>query len=95
MSDERNLEQMIADAEIGKQGREFLASELGKVMVGLADNEVQLAQEALGEVDPENTAKIRELQNQIKVGKWFTRWLFELIDEGEQAISEFVQERDT
>ncbi len=85
---------LIAAAELGEQARKFLDSELGKVLIGLADQEVQLAQELLGEVNPTDTGAITELQNKVKVGKWFTQWLHELVDEGDQAISVFNQQKD-
>ena len=87
-------DQLIAEAELGEQARLFLDSELGKVMVGLADQEVLLAQELLGEVDPTNTKEITKLQNDIKVGRWFTKWLNELVAAGDQAISVFNQQKD-
>lgn len=88
-------EELIAAAEIGEKAREFLESDLGKVLIGLADQEVQLAQELLGDVDPTDDKKIRDLQNQVKVGKWFSQWLTDLVTDGEQAINVFKQQQET
>jgi flagellar biosynthesis chaperone FliJ len=88
-------DELIATAEIGEKAKEFLESDLGKVMLGLAQQETQIAMELLGEIDPTNEKKIRDLQNQIKVGKWFTQWLTELVTDGEQAINVFKQQMET
>ena len=65
-------DELIAAAELGEQARKFLESDLGRMLVGLADQEADLAQEALAVVSPTDTGKITELQNQVKVGRWFT-----------------------
>lgn len=61
-------------------------------MVGLADQEVLLAQEKLGDVDPTDTTQIIKLQNDIKVGKWFKGWLADLFEDGEAALEAFKHE---
>ena len=87
------INELIAAAELGEKARDFLESELGKILIGLADQEIRVAEEALGEVDPDDPKKIRELQNNIKVGKWFTKWLLDLVQDGDQALSVFQQQR--
>jgi len=82
-------EDLIAEAELGEEARQFLESDLGKCLMGMADQEAILAQEALGEVDPHNTIEIQRLQNHIKVSKWFRQWLYELLDKGESALEVF------
>ena len=81
MEDELN-----AEAEIGEKAREFLESELGKMLLGMAEQDVLLAQEALETVDPTETEKIRDLQNQAKGGRNFQSWLAELITRGDNAL---------
>lgn len=88
------IDELVASAELGEQAKLFLESELGKVLIGLAHNEIELAREAMDDVDPADTKAITELQNKIKVGKWFTQWLLELVQDGEQSISVFAQQRD-
>ena len=92
MSEE--TDQLIAEAEMGEQARKFLESELYQVMNGFAEQEVRLALELLETVDPTDTKEITNLQNNIKVGKWFTKWLEELVYRGDQAISVFNQQRE-
>lgn len=84
--------ELIAAAELGEEARKFLESDVGKVLLGLAEQEAKLAQEDLGEIDPTDTKKIMELQNRIRCSKWFQQWLIELVSDGNQAMSIFQQE---
>ena len=79
-------EELIAEAEIGEEARKFLESDLGKTLLGMAQQEILVAQEELETVDPANTEKIRHLQNQAKIARNFESWLTELITKGENAI---------
>ena len=83
---------LIAEAEIGDEARKFLESELGKTLLGMASQEVLLAQEALEIVDPSDTKKITALQNQAKVARNFEQWLAELIDKGNNALNVWRQQ---
>ena len=62
MADDLSNDELIARAELGEAGRAFVDSELGKVMLGLAAQEVQLALEALALVEPTETEKVRKHQ---------------------------------
>lgn len=86
------LDELIAEAEIGEQAKAFLESDLGKVLLGMAQQEVQMAQEGLETVDPMNLIAIRELQNKAWLGRRFEEWLGYLITRGEQAKTIFKQQ---
>lgn len=60
----------------------------------MAHQEVQVAQEALEKVDPEDTKEITRLQNQAKLARHFEQWLAELITKGDTAIAVYAQQRD-
>ncbi len=79
-------DELIAEAEIGDEARKFVESDLGKTLLGMAQQDVRTAQEALAEVDPSDTKKVIALQNQAKNGRNFEAWLTELITKGEQAL---------
>ena len=81
------VNQLIDDAELGEVARVFVQSDLGKAMIGLAAQEVWIAQDALGKVDPENPKEIRQLQNQVWLGEHFKQWLEEIIDKGDSALA--------
>lgn len=88
-------DELVATAELGEAARSFLDSELGKVMVGFADQEASLALFALATVDPTDAQAITKLQNKVMVANWFTQWLRELVDEGDGAINAFKQQQET
>lgn len=83
MSDD---DELIAEAEIGEDARKFVESDLGKILLGMAQQQVAAAQEELETVDPSDTKKVVTLQNQAKNGRNFEAWLAELISKGEQAL---------
>lgn len=87
MSDE-----LIAAAELGEEARNFLASDLGKCLLGMAQQDVMDAQEQLEVIDPTKVEEIRQLQSQAKRGRNFEQWLLELLDKGESAIEVFRQQ---
>ena len=89
MSDE-----LIAQAEIGEQAKKFVESDLGQCLIGMAQQEIQVAKDALAETDPDDSKAIRKLQNDIKVAAYFEQWLAELISNGNNAMQIFMQQRE-
>jgi len=87
-------EELIATAEMGDAAKKFAESELGQCLLGMAEQDVLLAQGDLIDIDPDDTKKIRDTQNRAKLALSFKQWLFELIDKGEAALEIFRQERD-
>lgn len=87
------LEQLIAEAEIGEEARKFVESDLGKTLLGMAQQDAREAEEKLGEVDPTDTKAIISLQNKIKLCRLFEQWLAELISRGNDAINVYAQQR--
>jgi hypothetical protein len=85
---------LIAEAEIGDEARKFVESDLGKTLLGMAQQEVLQAQEALETVDPTDTKKITYLQNQAKTARNFEQWLGELIVKGENALTVWRQQNN-
>lgn len=86
-------EELIAAAELGDEAKRFKESDLGKCMLGMAQQETGFAQIALETISPTDTEGIRALQNQAKLGRMFEEWLDELIDKGESALEVFKDER--
>jgi hypothetical protein len=89
------LNELIAAAALGKEAKDFKASDLYRCMVGFAEQEVMIAQEALSSADPEDPKTIRALQNDIRLYSAFKNWLDELIDNGEAALTAFDQQQRT
>lgn len=85
---------LIAQALIGDEAKKFLESDLGKCLLGIAEQEVQAAQEALETVEPQDTQAVRHLQNQAWLGRRFKSWLLELMQEGENALATWRQKQN-
>ena len=90
MSDE-----LIAAAEIGEEARLFLESDLGKYIIGVSRQEAQLALERLSEIDPSQVEEVRKTQNEVRVAKLFEQWLLEALQDGEQAMLIFKQQKES
>lgn len=84
-----NYDELIAQAEIGEEARRFVASDLGKTLMGLAEQQALSALEDLAHADPADTEAIRKLQNKVRLGRDFAGWLLELIQDGDNAMEIF------
>jgi len=78
-------EQLMAEAILGRDAREFLNTELGKYLLGRARLERDAAVEALKSVFPWRKRRIQELQNTIWKCESFEGWLASLIMDGHNA----------
>jgi hypothetical protein len=87
-------DELIAQAEIGEEGRKFVESDLGRTLLGLAEQERLSALEDLSTVSPKDELRIIELQLKAKFGDKFREWLFDLIADGDNAISVFKQQSE-
>ena len=87
-------DELIAAAEIGDEALRFVESDLGKTMLGMADQDILLAQQKLLDVDPDDSRRIREIQNDARVALMFKSWLVELIDKGNAALEVFKHEQE-
>lgn len=87
------LDALIAEAELGEEAKGFLEGNLGRFLLGCAEQEVKAAQEALEEVDANNAKAISELQNKAWRARKFEEWLKELVSKGENAIAAYKQQK--
>lgn len=88
-----NLDELIAEAEIGEEARNFKESDLYRCLIGIAEQEVQAAQDSLLTVDPTDEKAIRQLQYEAWRGQAFKTWIDELIARGTEALNQYVQEK--
>ena len=63
-------------------------------MLGMADQDILLAQQKLLDVDPDDSRRVREIQNDARVALMFKSWLVELIDKGNAALEVFKHEQE-
>lgn len=87
-------DELIAHAELGEEARTFMEGDLYRCISGIAQQEIALAHEQLEAVDPENTIRIRELQNEIARHRKFEHWLSELVAKGSEALTAWRQQQD-
>ena len=87
MSDE-----LFAEAMIGKDAEEFIRSDIGRYIIGCAEQEAQDALDQLKRVYPWRRRKITELQNKIWRAESIQSWLAELVIKGQQAIQQLDEE---
>lgn len=87
MSDE-----LFAEAMIGKDAEEFIRSDIGRYIIGCAEQEAQEALDQLKRVYPWRRRKITELQNKIWRAESIQSWLAELVIKGQQAIQQLDEE---
>ena len=87
-------EELIAAAEIGDEALKFVESDLGRTMLGIAEQDILLAQQKLLDVDPDDSRRVREIQNDARVALMFKSWLVELIDKGNAALEVFKHEQE-
>lgn len=87
--------QLKAQVVIGEQGSRFLASDLGKCMVGIAAQELDAALDELEKADVTDQTKLLEIQNKVRFARRFPGWMNELIAEGEEAMQILEGKRHT
>ena len=84
MTDEQTR---IAEAILGRDAQEFLASEIGRYLLGRAQMDEREALEALVSVKWWRRRRIIELQSRIYSARSVRNWLAEIINDGRQAES--------
>lgn len=82
---------LLAEGVLGKDAEQWLNTELGKTVLGLAEMEAQEALEELKTVKPWRWLRIRELQNMVWLADHFQSYLTQLIIRGRQAIHTMEQ----
>ena len=85
------IELLFAEAVLGKDAEEFLGSELGRYILGRAEQEEKEAIDALAVVSSWRRNRIRELQAQVWRARSVKQWLGELIQAGHQAQMQLVE----
>lgn len=85
------MNELFAEAMIGKDAEEFLASDIGRYVLGRAEQEESDAVEMLARVSPWRRSRITQLQNEIWRARAFKGWLAELVITGHQALSQLEE----
>lgn len=75
----------VAEADMGRQAREFAESDVGRYIIGCAQQEIADAQEKLERTMPWRRRRIQELQNQAWRARTLLAWIRGLIESGKAA----------
>lgn len=87
-------DELIAHASIGEESASFMESELGRCILGMAEQEVLAAQLSLETIAANDATEIIRLQERIRLARLFPQWLGELVVKGEQAKSVWISQKD-
>jgi hypothetical protein len=85
---------LYAEGMLGRDAEEFIESELGRFMIGRAEQEIADAMNELKTCYPWRTRRIKELQNRIWRAESFQNWLGELVVRGHQALQQLETPED-
>lgn len=80
-------DEIKAQVIIGNDAEEFVDSELGRTVLGMAKQDVEAAVIAFAAADASNLSRIQELQLQVRLGQKFEQYLVELIQRGREALA--------
>jgi hypothetical protein len=92
MNESLEKDQLFQAALLGVDAEKFLSSPVGVMLWKRADEKIERASRELITVDPFDSAKIRELQNDAKLGAMFKTWMVDAIDDGNNAMTEMERE---
>ena len=85
-------QELFAEAILGRDAEDFVQSDIGKYLIGCAEQEAQEAMEQLKHVYSWRRRKIMELQNKIWRAESVQSWIAEIIIKGKQAIQQLEGE---
>ncbi len=77
---------MLAEVHLGEDAAQFIKSDLGKYMVGRANQDIRLATDELKRCFWWRSRRIRLLQNRIAVAENAKMWLVECLNSGQIAL---------
>ena len=86
------IRELMETAATGEAARLFLGSDLGRHIAQRAANEIDEALARLIEAPATDSARIAELQTQIKVAKQSIIYLTDAIAEGDNALRQLHEE---
>lgn len=90
MSDELKAEVLIGD-----DAEKFVESELGRIVLGMAEQDLRNAMLDFAEADITNQGQVAKIQQEVKVAIRFDRYLRELIEKGREALTAWRQQNES
>lgn len=87
-------ELLMAEAMLGRDAEEFFNTDIGRYILGRAEQEKHEAQELLARVSPWRRRRIQQLQNEIYRAESIRTWLAELVNNGRAAEAVLSEPQD-
>lgn len=87
-------EALFAEAMMRQEAIDFLNSNLGRLLRGMALQDVEDAKSALLGADPDDSKSIRDIQFKAAVASQFLRFIQEVLNQGKSAEASLRQLRD-
>lgn len=85
---------LYAEAMLGEDAKEFLASDVGRYLIGRAEQEAEEAADKLKRISPWRRRRITELQNEIWRAESVRGWLIEMVKAGDSATHALEQQHE-
>lgn len=82
---EHLTEEQKAHVKLGGDAEDFVKSELGQVILGMAKQDWEAAIDEFNNADITNQAKLIELKVKIRAAKQFEQYLSEIVIRGREA----------
>lgn len=89
-----NQDELVVEALLGEEADKFLKGDLGRYLIGCAEQEIQEALLALETADPGEAKDIQKLQNRVWRARSFSDWLKELVIRGDNALKVYKQQQE-
>ena len=83
-----------AQVLIGNDAEEFVESELGRTMLGMAEQDLKTAIIKFDECPISDNAKLMDLKVEIRACRRFEQYLTELITRGREAFEAHKQQQE-
>jgi hypothetical protein len=85
-------DEIKAQILIGDDAETFVQSELGKTVLGMAQQDFEAAMHAFCEADLGDTRAVAKIQQEARVARALNQYLVELIQRGREAMTTVQQE---
>jgi hypothetical protein len=87
MSEREEYAELEGQLELGAAVETFLGGQIGRYLIQRAETERAEALEALKDVNPEDAAAVRALQNRVRVVDTVQQWLADTISQAAAAFA--------
>lgn len=88
------IEEVKAHVVLGKDAEDFLDSDLGRAILGMAKQDADAATDLFARVNASDISQVVEAQVQIRTAMRFAQYLVELITRGKEEFAAYKQQKE-